>query len=101
MTILTLEIEPIAIEVKVTDEKLIIELADGRTLAVPLQWYPRLLYGTSVERQNWQLLGDGYAIEWPDLDEHIGLEGVLAGRRSSESQKSLDRWLATRNIHSE
>lgn len=100
MTTLTLEVEPIAIEVKVTDEKLIVELADGRTLAIPLEWYPRLWHGTSAERRNWQLLGDGYAIEWPDLDEHIGIEGLLAGRRSSESKKSLERWLATRNIHS-
>lgn len=98
MTTLTLESEPTAIEVTVTDDKLIIELADGRTLAIPLEWYPRLLYGTPKERQNWQLLGDGYAIEWPDLDEHIGIEGLLAGRRSSESRKSLDRWLATRNM---
>ena len=96
MTTLTLEIEPIAIEVTVTDEKLIVELADGRSIATPLEWYPRLLHGSPQERQNWQLLGDGYAIEWPDLDEHIGIEGLLAGRRSSESKQSLDRWLATR-----
>lgn len=68
----------------------------GRSLIIPLTWYPRLLHGTLAERQNWQLLGDGYAIEWPDLDEHIGIEGLLAGRRSSESQKSLERWLASR-----
>ena len=68
----------------------------GRSLIVPLTWYPRLLHGTPAERQNWQLLGDGYAIEWPDLDEHIGIEGLLAGRRSSESQKSLEHWLAFR-----
>jgi len=91
-----LEIEPVAVEVTVTDEKLIVDLADGRTLAIPLEWYPRLRYGTPQERQNWQLLGDGYAIEWPDLDEHIGIEGLLAGRRSSESKKSLERWLAAR-----
>lgn len=97
MTTLTLEIEPVAIEVAVTDNKLIIELVDGRTLAIPLEWYPRLLHGTSVERQNWQLLGEGYVIEWPDLDEHIGIEGLLAGRRSSESQRSLEQWLDTRN----
>jgi hypothetical protein len=98
MTTLTLEIEPVAMEVTVTDNKLIVGLVDGRTLAIPLEWYPRLLYGTSAERQNWQLLGEGYVIEWPDLDEHIGVEGLLAGRRSSESQSSLERWLAIRNM---
>jgi hypothetical protein len=58
-----------------------------------------LLNGTDKERQNWQLLGDGYAVEWPDLDEHIGIEGLIAGRRSSESQRSIDLWLETRNGH--
>ena len=96
MTTLTLEVEPIAIEVTVTDEKLLIELEDGRSIAIPLEWYPRLLHGTVEERQNYQLLGEGYAIEWPELDEHIGIEGLLAGRRSSESQRSLERWLARR-----
>jgi hypothetical protein len=54
------------------------------------------MHGSPEERQNWQLLGDGYAIEWEDLDEHIGIEGLLAGRRSNESQKSLSNWLSTR-----
>ena len=96
MTTLTLEVDPIAVEVTVTDKKLFVELEDGRSIAVPLEWYPRLLHGTVEERQNYQLLGDGYAIEWPDLDEHIGIEGLLAGRRSSESQSSLERWLDRR-----
>lgn len=77
----------------VTDTKLVVELEDGRSLAIPLEWYPRLLHGTAEERQTYQLLGDGYAIEWPELDEHIGIEGLLAGRRSSESQTSLEKWL--------
>jgi hypothetical protein len=93
---LTLETDPIVNQVIVTDEKLIVDLADGRSLSVPLAWYPRLMHASSEERQNWQLLGDGYVIEWSDLDEHIGIEGLLAGRRSSESQRSLERWLATR-----
>lgn len=97
MTTLTLEIEPIASQISVTDERLIVDLADGRSLSVPLAWYPRLMYGSPTERQNWQLLGDGYAIEWTDLDEHIGIEGLLAGRRSGESQQSFERWLATRS----
>ena len=97
MTTLTLEVEPIANQVTVADEKLIVDLADGRSLSIPLAWYPRLIHASPKERQNWQLLGDGYAIEWVDLDEHIGVEGLLAGRRSGESQRSFERWLATRS----
>jgi hypothetical protein len=63
---------------------------------VPLSRYPRLQHATESERQNWQLLGDGYAIEWPDVDEHIGMDGLLAGRSSGESAASLNRWLAAR-----
>ncbi len=96
MTTLVLETEPAAVHVTVVDEKLTVDLADGRSLIVPLSWYPRLVHGSPAERQHWQLLGDGYAIEWPDLDEHIGIEGWLAGRRSGESHKSLERRLASR-----
>lgn len=96
MSTLVLEVEPMAVQARVSEEELIVNLADGRSLSVPLAWYPRLLYGTPSERQNLQLLGDGYALEWPDLDEHIGIEGLLAGRASGESRKSLERWLASR-----
>ena len=96
MTTLVLETDPTALKVQVTAQSLIVDLADGRTLSVPLAWYPRLLHAAEAERQNWQLLGDGYAIEWPALDEHIGVEGLMAGRRSGESRESLDRWLASR-----
>ncbi len=92
----TLHLEPAANAVTVTEDELIVDLLDGRRLCVPLAWYPRLLNATKTERQNCQLLGDGYAIEWPDLDEHIGIEGLLAGRASGESQRSLERWLASR-----
>jgi hypothetical protein len=97
MTTLVLDIDPTAVAITIDDDKLAIDLADGRRLVVPLAWYPRLLHASPPERQNWQLLGEGYAIEWPDLDEHIGIEGLLAGRRSGESQKSLERWLASRS----
>ncbi len=96
MTILTLEIEPLATKVQVTEDRLIVELADGRSITVPISWYPRLMNGTVQERQHCQLLGEGYAIEWPDLDEHIGIEGLLAGRRSSESKKSISQWMEER-----
>ncbi len=98
MTTLTFETEPLATQISVTDEKLIVDLVDGRSLVVPLSWYPRLLNASQPERQNWQLLGDGYAIEWVDLDEHIGVEGLLAGRPSGESHHSLERWLQARNL---
>ncbi len=78
------------------DDDITVGLADGRRIVVPLAWYPRLLNVSPTERQNWRLLGDGYAIEWPDLDEHIGIEGLLAGRHSGESPQSLERWLASR-----
>ena len=88
--------QPAAADVAVKGGKLTVELVDGRSLSVPLEWYPRLFHGTRSERRNWRLLGDGYAIEWADLDEHIGIEGLLAGRASGETRKSLHRWLATR-----
>ena len=96
MTTLVLETEPVAVHVTVTEDKLTVDLADGRSLVVPLAWYPRLVQGTPAERHHWQLLGDGYAIEWPDLDEHIGVEGLLAGRRSGESPQSFAHWIASR-----
>jgi hypothetical protein len=96
MTTLTLEADPVALTIVVTETHLIVDLADGRQLSVPLAWYPRLLQGTPQERENWEIFGDGIAIEWADLDEHIELEGLLAGRKSGESQRSFDRWLAAR-----
>ena len=96
MSTLVLEAEPTAVAVQVSDVWLTVDLMDGRTLQVPLDWYPRLVNATAAERAYWQLLGNGYAIEWPDLDEHIGVEGLLAGRRSGESKQSLERWLQGR-----
>ena len=96
MTTLVLETDPIAERVEVDDERLIVHLADGRTVSAPLEWFPRLQHGTPAERANCQLIGEGYAMEWPDLDEHVGVEGLLAGRRSGESERSLQRWLEQR-----
>ena len=99
MSTLVLEMEPAIAVVEITDDELALDLADGRSIHVPLSWYPRLFYASASERQEFHLLGDGYAIEWPNLDEHIGIEGLLAGRHSGESQKSLKRWLTSRHTH--
>ncbi len=96
MTTLVLREEPTALGVSFSSQHLMLTLADGRQLLVPLDWYPRLMNSSKAERQNWRILGDGYAIEWPDVDEHIGVEGLLAGNRSGESAHSLNRWLASR-----
>lgn len=96
MNTLVLEKEPVAIDIQLTEEKLVIELEDGRSISIPLAWYPRLAHATNEERAHWEFLGNGYAIEWPDLDEHIGVEGLLAGRKSGESDRSFQKWLAGR-----
>ena len=82
--------------VKVTGATLRVALADGRTIVAPLAWFPRLLHATPDERGNWRLIGRGRGIHWDDLDEDIGVEGLLAGRASGESQESLTRWLRSR-----
>ncbi len=82
--------------VSVTDESLTVDLVDGRTIAVPLAWYPRLVRGTAQERNNWRLIGSGEGIHWPDLDEDLSVEGLLLGRPSGESQRSFQRWLDER-----
>jgi hypothetical protein len=85
-----------ALSAAVTEEALTVELADGRTLSVPLAWYPRLLHGTPEERSHWRLIGAGEGIHWPDLDEDISVESLLLGKPSGESQRSLQGWLDSR-----
>ena len=82
--------------VTITEDTLAVDLADGRTIAVPLAWFPRLMHGSEAERLNWRLIGHGEGIHWPSLDEDISVESLLAGRRSGESQESLRRWLEGR-----
>ena len=82
--------------VSLTDDALVVELVDGRIITVPLTRYPRLAHGTPAERANWRLIGEGEGIHWPDVDEDISVEGLLAGRRSGETQASLRRWLENR-----
>jgi hypothetical protein len=87
-----------AVDVIITDDTLTVNLDDGRTISVPLSWYPRLLHGTEKERKNFRLIGNGEGIHWPDLDEDISIKGLLSGRRSGESQKSLKKWLDSRKV---
>lgn len=69
--------------VKVTDDDLIVELADGRTISAPLVWYPKLLHATREQRENWQIAGGGYGIHWPGIDEDLSTEGLLRGAPAS------------------
>jgi hypothetical protein len=87
---------PRAIDVVVTDDTLSVDLGDGRTIAVPLGFYPRLTHGTPTERSRFELSGGGQGIHWPDLDEDIGVEGLLLGKRSNESPASFQHWLKDR-----
>jgi len=97
MSTLITEIElALSVDVIITDNTLTVNLDDGRTISVPLGWYPRLLHGTGKERNNWKLIGNGEGIHWPDLDEDISVKGLCAGHKSGESQKSLKKWLDSR-----
>ena len=82
--------------VRVSGDALTVDLVDGRMVSVPLAWYPRLAHATPAERDDWRLIGRGEGIHWPRLDEDVSVEGLLAGRRSAESQASLQRWLQGR-----
>ena len=78
-----------------------VELVDGRTVIVPLVWYPRLWHGSPRERNHFEIFGDGDYIHWPALDEDLTVAGLLAGRRSGESLVSLNKWLASRKAASQ
>lgn len=86
-----------ASKVAFIDGSLIVELRDGRTISVPMDWYPRLLEATPSELSAWELTGGGSGIHWPELDEDISIEGLLGGRRSMESEKSLAKWRKSRS----
>jgi len=89
----SLTVEARAQRVIVEDDALIVDLSDGRTISVPLAWYPRLLHGKTEERNNWRLIGDGEGMHWPDLDEDISVQNLLQGQPSGESQASFKQWL--------
>jgi len=84
------------VAVKITNDTLTVDLEDGRSLSVPIGWYPRLAYASHTERANVQISGAGYGLHWPELDEDLGVEGLLLGRQSTESVASFDRWLQHR-----
>jgi hypothetical protein len=86
--------------VKVSDERLTVDLVDGRTIMVPLGWFPRLWHGTAQERNHFEIFGDGAYIHWPDLDEDLTVAGLLAGQRSGESPQSLKKWVESRKTRS-
>jgi hypothetical protein len=88
--------KPGIVTVVVTNEALRIDLSDGRSLIVPLDWFPRLQHATPSERNAWRLIGHGNGIHWEALDEDISMDGLLAGRASIESRASFQRWLASR-----
>ena len=90
-------IAPQAQGVRVEADALVVELLDGRTVSVPVAWYPRLAHGSASERSDWRLIGGGNGIHWQQLDEDIAVEDLLAGRRSGESQSSLEGWLDGRH----
>jgi Protein of unknown function (DUF2442) len=93
-----MEIEiPFVEKVAVSEDTLCVDLSDGRSISVPLAWYPRSLHSSSAERKRWRLIGRGVGIHWEALDEDISVEGLLAGKQSGESQASLSRWLAKRS----
>jgi hypothetical protein len=98
MSTLAVEIvEARAQSIEIDEDRLVVDLMDGRTVSTPLAWYPRLWHGKPEERSHFEIIGDGAYIHWPELDEDLSVGGILAGRRSGESLASLQQWLATRN----
>lgn len=83
-------------DVTITEDTLSVDLEDGRTVSVPIGWYPRLAHGTTGELAHFEISGGGYGIHWPDLDEDIAVEGLLLGKQSTESAGSFKRWLEKR-----
>jgi hypothetical protein len=99
MTISEVELlVPNAERVTITKDTLTVDLSDGRTISVPLAWFPRLLHATTQERRHWRLIGKGQGIHWGDIDEDISVEGLLAGRPSGESLSSLKKWMEQRSL---
>lgn len=77
MSLTSIDIQPLAVDVSCNNESLSVALADGRMIRVPLEWYPRLVDATPKDRNNWQLIGGGLGIHWEDLDEDVTVESLL------------------------
>ncbi|MGH9793450.1 MAG: DUF2442 domain-containing protein [Candidatus Acidiferrales bacterium] len=75
--------------VSFTEDSLVASLKDGRVISVPLAWYPRLLKATAAQRNNWRLIGPGYGIHWPDIDEDLSTEGMLRGAPAPRKQREM------------
>jgi len=88
--------EALATSVEVSEHTLSVDLADRRTIAAPLAWYPRLANATAEELGSWRLIGGGRGVHWPEIDEDISVANLLAGQPSMESQSSFKKWLANR-----
>jgi Protein of unknown function (DUF2442) len=88
MTISTKIADPVAIDVKIADEMLRVTLEDGREIAAPVAWFPRLRDAPVEQASNWRFIGRGEGIHWPDFDEDISVEGLLLGRRNSSASKT-------------
>jgi hypothetical protein len=87
---------PRAVDARVDNETLSVDLTDGRTISVPVSWYPRLFHARASERENWRIIGTGDGIHFPELDEDISVVALIAGKPCAESQASLRKWLAGR-----
>jgi hypothetical protein len=87
---------PLAQDLHISEDTLTVDLSDGRSISVPVAWFPRLSHATVLERGRWRLIGQGEGIHWDDLDEDISVAGLLAGRPSGESQTSFAKWLRRR-----
>ena len=98
MTSLTIELLeiPTIEQVTLTDDSLSADLSDGRTISVPLAWYPRLLHGSMEERNAYRFIAGGNGVHWDQLDEDISIKNLILGQPSGESQKSFQRWLSSR-----
>jgi hypothetical protein len=88
---------PLAMHVEGSEDTLLVQLADGRSIAAPLEWYPRLSHASAKERNSWRLIAGGQGIHWPAIDEDVSVANLLAGQPSAESQSSLKKWLADRS----
>ncbi len=84
MSTLAIDVNPLAEDVQCSEDELIVSLVDGRKISVPLAWFPRLAKATEAELGNWEILGDGQGIHWPDIDEDLSVNGLLKGTRSDQ-----------------